>query len=947
MKQTRNVDSSCCAVFLRRISLGIFILLAGYVSFVFAGNTGKIAGKVTDAKTKEALVGVNVIVQGTTLGAVTNLDGDYTILNIPPGAYTLKASILGYDLVTVNEVRISIDLTTRQDFALTETVMEQKEVVITAQHPLVQKDLTATTAVIGKEEIAALPVTEVSQLLNLKAGYVSGSLRGGRTGEVAYWIDGVPVTNAYDGSQVVEVNKNMVQEMQVVSGAFNAEYGQAMSGIVNIATKEGESKFHGGLSGYGGQYATSSDANYDQEGHEISELFPGLNRFQPTAIHDIEGNLSGPLIGDALTFFANARYIYFGGDFYGIRRFNPQNVAYFDSSNNYHLYRDPSGKGDSSFVPMNWSERSYAQGKLTWHINPTLKLTGNFIYDDDVAKAYDRTYFLDPDGKGNNYNVSNTFIFQLTDMLSPSTFCTLGGSYFDKDFQYYLYQDPHDPRYVNPGVAISTEPYSFLTGGTDLGRSHQVTITKLLKFDLSSQVNQNNLIKGGVEFRLHHIYDENMTLIPVQSEVAFNRVTSNPYIQTEIPDLGTVNHDMYNHSPVELSGYIQDKLEFSSFILNIGIRYDYFDPNALVLNDAHPDPNDPLHHMYTVDDPDIYSPITPQHLADNLSMRETYWYKKASVKTQLSPRIGASFPITSTGVVHFSYGHFFQIPNFQRLYENPQFVLGQGTGNQGLFGNADLAAEQTTNGELGIQEQVAEGLSMDLTAYIRDIRNLTSSNSQTVIYGGSAMYTQYQNSDFGYVKGVVLTMKKRFSEKLSATLDYTYQIARGTASDPTQARTALIGGALPEVQIAPLNWDQRHTANATLSYDSHPWGFGLIGQYGSGTPYTPQTIASDISTILTNSESKPTFFDLDAQAYYEFQTHPVKVVLFARVINLLDIRNETGVFPLTGRADFTPEEQLAYSTNPAQDVNTVDQYYRYPDHFSEPRRIEVGLNFDF
>jgi len=946
MKHTREVDSSCRAVFLWRLSLIIYMLLAGTVSIVVAGTTGKIAGKVTDAKTKEALVGVNVVVVSTSLGAVTNLDGEYTILNVSPNTYSLKASILGYDPVTVNGVQVSMDLTTHQEFALTETVMEQKEVVITAQHVVVQKDLTATTAVIGKEEIAALPVTEVTQLLNLKAGYVSGSLRGGRSGEVAYWIDGVPVTNAYDGSQVVEVNKNMVQEMQVVSGAFNAEYGQAMSGIVNIATKEGESKFHGGVSGYGGQYATSTGANYDQQGRVISELFPGVNRFQPTAIRDIEGNLSGPLMGDNLTFFANARYIYFGGDFYGIRRFNPQNVAYFDSSNNYHLYRDPSGKGDSSYVPMNWSERSYAQGKLTWHINPTLKLTGNFIYDDDEAKAYDRTYFLDPDGKGNNYNLSNTFIFQLTDMLSSSTFCTLGGSYFDKDFQYYLYQDPHDPRYVHPDVAISTEPYSFLTGGTDLGRSHQVTITKLLKFDLSSQVDQNNLVKGGVEIRQHHIYDENMTLIPVQSQSAFSRATSIPYIQTEIPDFGTTNHNMYNHSPTELSGYVQDKLEFNSFILNIGVRYDYFEPDAVVLNDAHPDANDPLHYMYTVDDPDIYSPITTRHLADNMSERESYWYKKASVKTQVSPRIGASFPITATGVVHFSYGHFFQIPNFQRLYENPQFVLGQGTGNQGLFGNADLEPEQTINGELGIQQQLTEDLSADLTAYIRDIRNLTSSNGETIVFGGSAKYTQYQNTDFGYVKGVVLTMKKRFSDRLSATLDYTFQIARGTASDPTQARTAIIGGALPEIQIAPLNWDQRHTANMTLSYDSHPWGFGFIGQYGSGTPYTPRA-TTDISTILTNSQSKSSFFDLDGQAYYELQTQPVKVVLFARVINLLDIRNETGVFDLTGRADFTPEEQLAYSTNPHQDVNTVDQYYRYPDHFSEPRRIEVGLNLEF
>ncbi len=913
-----------------------------------AGSTGKIAGKVTDARSKEPLVGVNIIVTGTSLGAATDINGEYTILNIPPNVYNVKASLLGYNPVLVDGIKVSIDLTTRQDFELTETVVEQKEVVITAERPLVQKDLTATTAIVGKDQISALPVTEVSEVLQLQAGFVAGSLRGGRSGEVAYWIDGVPVTDAYDGSQVVEVNKNLVQEMQLVSGAFNAEYGQAMSGIVNIATKEGESVFHGGLSTYGGQYATTSDPRYDQSGQMISQLFPGLNKFTPTAVRDIEGNLSGPLVGNDLTFFTNARYIYFDGWLKGVRRFTPENIAYTDSAGIYHLYRDAVGRGDSAIVPMNWSERKYAQGKLTWRASPVLKLTANYIYDNTTAKAYDRSYFLNPDGKGNTYNLSGTGIFQLTHTLSSSTFYTLGASYFDRDVKYYLYDDPHDPRYVNPQVQISYEPFSFLTGGTDLGRFHRSTITKLLKFDLSSQVNQQHLLKGGVEFRLHKVFYENMTLLPVQTQAAWNPGSSNPYIQTEIPDLTSLSHDMYEHRPKEFSAYLQDKLEFQDFILNIGIRYDYFQPDGVVLNDSHPDPNDPLHYMYTVDDPSIYTPIRPDHLRDDLSVRETYWYKKASVKSQFSPRIGASFPITATGVVHFSYGHFFQIPRFERLYENPAFKLGYGTENQGLVGNADLQPEQTINGEIGLQQQLSDDISVDVTAYIRDIRNLTGSNNEIILFGGSAKYTQYQNTDFGYAKGIVLTLNKRFAGGFSSTIDYTYQIANGTASDPTEARNAILGGALPNVQLSPLAWDQRHTLNATFSYNSHPWGFSFIGQYGSGTPYTPQT-TQPITIPLTNSQTKPSYFNLDGRAYYELPFEPVKFVLFARVFNLLDTRNETGVFPLTGRADFTTEEARDYQSLPtlSQDVNTLDQWFRYPTNFSEPRRIEFGMNMEF
>ncbi len=272
------------------------------------------------------------MVEGTSSGAATNIDGFYNILNLPPGKYTLIASAVGYNKKTITNVSVSIDQTTTIDFLVSSQVVEGEEVTITAVRPLVQKDQTAKTAVVGGEQIAALPVTEVAQVLQLQAGFVGGSLRGGRKGEVAYWIDGVPVTDNFNGSQVVEVNKNLVQELQLVSGAFNAEYGQAMSGIVNIATKEGGQKFTGGAGGYIGQYVTTYSGD---------SLFPGLNKVDPAAIRNIEANVSGPILGEDLTFFVNGRYIYFDGWRKGFRRFNPENISYTDDiTRQFYLYRD-------------------------------------------------------------------------------------------------------------------------------------------------------------------------------------------------------------------------------------------------------------------------------------------------------------------------------------------------------------------------------------------------------------------------------------------------------------------------------------------------------------------------------------------------------------------------------------------------------------------------------
>ncbi|MBI3786882.1 MAG: carboxypeptidase-like regulatory domain-containing protein, partial [Ignavibacteriales bacterium] len=514
-----------------RVFFASLILSVG-LTVVYAGQTGKIAGVVKDKKSNEVLIGVNVTLEGTTLGAATDIEGRYAILNIPPGTYSVKVSLVGYTPTKITDVTVNIDLTTTIDVQLSETVLELgQEVVIVAERPLVRRDQTAKTAVIGKDELSTLPVTEFSQVLNLQAGFVAGSLRGGRKGEVAYWIDGVPVTDVYDGSQVVEVNKNIVQEVQLVSGAFNAEYGQAMSGVVNIATREGGRSFTGSLGFYGGDYVSSH-----------KDLFIGIDKINPVAIRNFEGNLSGPILGENLTFFVNGRYIYFDGWLNGSRKFNPQNIAYTDSAGKFQLYRDASGRGDEAVVPMNWSERKYGQGKLTWRITPLLKASYNIIYDNNTAKAYDRAFTLNPDGTGKTYSLSTTQIFQLTHTLNDKTFYTIGASLFDKDIKYYLYEDPFDPRYVHPKVAIPPDQFSALTGGTDLNRFHRSTRTALVKLDLSSQINPSNLIKVGVEARSHKISFESIQLRPIDQQSDINLATASPFIKTQIPDLSSNFH---------------------------------------------------------------------------------------------------------------------------------------------------------------------------------------------------------------------------------------------------------------------------------------------------------------------------------------------------------------------------------------------------------------------
>jgi outer membrane receptor for ferrienterochelin and colicin len=1026
-----------------------------------AGTTGKIKGIISDASSNDPLIGANVIIENTVFGGAADFQGNYLILNVPPGKYTIRAMMIGYNALRIENVNVSSDFTTDLNFSLSTTVLELGETVtVTAERPMVVKDLTATTAVVGAEEIAALPVTEVSEAVELQAGLVKGAdggihVRGGRKGEISYWIDGIPVTDVYDGGTVVDVNKNMVQELQVVSGAFNAEYGQAMSGIVNITTKEGSNAFGGSFSTYFGDYLSKNN-----------DIFHGIDEVNPTAIRNFEGGINGPIIKDKLYFYLNARDIYFDGWLHGQRRYNPSAVTYsapgipkweeFESLNmlsldgsfpgyeenarfagysNYfyrirtnlgdtlcvgtndldqtltdvrrdhpdadwvvadqvpmynlqyvlgslpnidslfvpvpttdstysELYEQirnahSKGKGDNKTVPMNWNHKVYLQGKLIYRLTSGIKLSYNYILDNVDYEDFDFNYLYNPDGNLNRYREGQTHIFQMTHSVSTTTFYNLGISYFSKGYSHHTYDTQDDPLYVHPFVDLQL-PYSFKTGGTNNSWFNRETQTLLAKWDITSQITRIHQIKAGAEWRKYRVTQEDITLRPIETQSSNDLLFDSPFITTRIMGENTTYNNSYTHKPSEISVYLQDKMEFKNMIVNLGLRADYFEPDGTVLNDE--------------SDPTLYNPIKPENryrdygtdgLPDTydsdgtesngrqdtgepevtLAERQTYWYKDASAKLQISPRLGVSFPVTDRGIFHFSYGHFFQIPRFERLYQNPDFELDSGTGNVGVIGNADLKPEQTISGEIGLQQQVTDDIAVSVTGYFRDIRDLAGTRADEIqLFGGSARYSKFVNSDFGMIKGVILALNKRFSQNWSASLDYTLQNAQGTNSDPEAARNALLGGNLPEVQFTALDWDQKQTVNGSFSYGGKTWGTSLIAQWGSGLPYTPRQ-EEDITTLLTNSQRKASSFNADVRVYKDFNIGPGQLTLFFRVFNLFDNLNEINVFNDTGKAGFTTDQQVAEATNPSECINSLDRWYTIPTHYSEPRRVEIGLNY--
>lgn len=930
----------------------VIVLAAAFLlpAVLEAGTTGKIAGVVKDAQTREELVGANVVVEGTAFGAATNVEGYYVILNLPPGTYRLVASAVGYSKKTVADVRVSVDLTTTINIDLGSTVLEVgEEVVVTAERPIVRKDLTSTESRVDASTIESLPVTEVQDVISLQAGVTTASdggihIRGGRTSEVAYWVDGVSVSDVYDRSQAVQVDNQSVQELQVISGTFNAEYGQAMSGVVNIVTKDGDQHLRGNVSVWMGDYLADDGWSYDGAVRTIqpgvppglvdeSELYYNLGGFNPTDNYNLEASLSGPIPGvDALTFYLSGRYFTTDGYLYGQNLFFPTGVIDERAFTIQSLENpnEPVIALQDNPMAMNSRQRRSGQGKLTWQVSGSSKVSLSGLISSIDFRDYSHDWRFTPDGDVRKYDRGYNLTGQWNQTLGSTAFYTVSLSYFLKNFREYLYEDPLDPRYfyVDPTLADrnSTEFINIGVNGHQFKRS---TETRALKFDYTDQISRLHQIKAGLEGRIHRLYLEDYNVVYPQEnnfQPAIPASTSNLYVD-------------YTETPVELSAYIQDKLEYESMVVNIGFRFDYFNSNGQVLADP--------------SDPNIYDPLKPENKALTLEERQAIWYKDAGAKWAVSPRFGISYPITDKGILHFSYGHFLQIPSFIHLYQNAGYKVAASEDVQGPYGNADLEPEQTIMYELGLQQQVAANFSFDATIFYKDTRDWVTTGPEIPTYS-TRRYQIYINRDYANTKGFVLSVYKRpVGDIFSAQLAYTFQVAEGINSNPDDERAALLNNSEPARSLTPLNWDQKHQVNLSLGLTEPDWGAFLVGRYGSGFPYTPsanqaEATGGDVSVaIKNNSRRRPESLTFDIRAYKNFALGPVTLSAFLRVFNLFDTRNESNVYSTTGRATTTPEIEGLSNVTPRNGVNTVSEYLIRPDYYSEPRELQFGVDIMF
>ena len=904
---------------MRIVGLLFLCAIVGGAATPAAGQTGKIAGRITDATSGEPLPGATVVIEGTTLGAAADLDGYYDIINVKPGDYVLLASMVGYARTRVQNVEVSVDRTTRINLELQEEVLEGEEVIVEARRPLIEMDRTTSASYIDSESISNLPVQEIKDLLQLQSGVAYDAagrlhLRGGRAGEVAYMVDGIPVTDQFRGGSKIEIENSWIQELQVISGTFNAEYGQAQSGVINIVTKEGETEKYGGsASFYAGSYLTSQS--------DFFRNSAGLNADQ----YNGEISLSGPLrILPSGSFFVNGRYFSSDGWLYGNRRVRIEDTvpiqAYIQEAQQNASDRetlvgikvpDSLQTGDRAYVPMNPNDKLSLHGNVSLRPFRNAKVSYSIFLTDGQWKNYSDARRFAPDGQPTIYENGANHIFSFTHTLSHSTFYRAAASYQHSRRENFLFEDPLDAPYQGPAYSAN----GFLFGGTSNGRGLSTQQTLLGKLDLTSQVNRQNLLEAGAEFQQHRVEDRSLTTI------SDGPVYEAPVLR--IPARNTAGNDHYTHRPVEFAAYVQNKLEISEIILNAGLRFDYWNPSAGVPADleATTDPNDGIR---------LTSPL-----------------RSAETSMQLSPRVGIAFPISQNGVLHVSYGHFFQVPRFSYIFTNSEFEVQLGD-LETIMGNADLKPERTVAYEIGLQQALTSSWKFELTIYYKDIKNLLG--QEIINTRDKKVYARYINRDYGNTKGLVFSLIRQFSGMFGATIDYTYQVARGNASDPNAVfvDNQVQPPRESEKQVLPLDWDQRHSVNGTaIIGDPRDWTVSLIGRFHSGQPYTPTNPCSQLSQQFENSERKPSVLTLDVNLAKRLKIGRQSVRLFAKAYNILDSLNPKSVYSSTGNP-YHPYRTLGEAEVVRQNPNFLfEEIDLRPDFFEEPRRVVVGFSMDF
>ncbi|MDC0383557.1 TonB-dependent receptor [Candidatus Marinimicrobia bacterium] len=907
--------------------------------FLLAQSSGVFTGKVIESKSGEALPGVNVMVKGTYYGTATDLDGRFIIKNINTGSYDVEVSMIGYKVILQTGVKIQKESNTELNFSLDETVLSfGEDVIVLGKKPLFDVNETSSVARVRKEEIENKVVSSVEDILSEQIGVTTQDneihIRGGRIDESMFIVDGFSVKDPLSGySGNLFVNPDAIEELEIITGGYSAEYGQAMSGIVNIKLKEGRDSYEGALK-YSSDRLLPDNYNSDRLEFNLGgpdfffETVPSLFKI------DLPGRFS---------FFLNGYGKMYDGNLPTASKLYPHkywSLPFISEEGEDKLINKLAGRENNDW---------HLLYKMTWALTPKKKISISYDASTNInqgyymPRAFSSTYF--PYSYMNildNYNTitRDTRLFNLnwTHTLSTKSFYefTIG------QFATMEHSSVQDLSWTEYQERLDLEPINYNLDNIDQDGNVEITYGDQFYdtgfapewYDLSSENTRMDLDWTIITESGHKIktgFEHTITDIQV--------------LDIDEPWSGSsgfgVNYDNYNAKTYFGAFYLQDKISFEGMTLNVGLRSDYWIPGRYVesaINDT--------------------SNIIITDEARELFKKETFNFPWAGepfkMKARISPRFGISHPVSDNDVLYFYYGHFSQLPTFQYVYAK---INSKAQSTYQVFGNPNLNPKTTVQYEIGVKHRFSEDQVFELKAYWKDMFDYET--SQTIKPSNpkyaNLSFNMYFNADYARSRGIEAILKSRILANWYLDLNLNYSIITGKSSSPLD-NLLVQAGQLSEKPLGEsyMSWDRPFHFFTNLSY-SNPknWGASARIEYESGRRYT-RSIQDTI--IFVNEKayydgprednnpfaniSKTAKKNIDVKLYKTVDWDRYKIKGYIEIENLMNKQVPRRVNPFTGDG-YEPGETYGYylvnSPNPNQD----------PSRYNKPRSMEVGFQFIF
>lgn len=862
--------------------------------FLLAGTTGKIKGKVSDRESGEPLAGANVQIVGTTMGAAADLNGEFVVLNVPAGQYSVKASFIGYQDVTIAEIRVNADLTREVNFKLATTLIEVGAINIIAERPLVNKNATNAVRIQSAEDIEKIPVRGVLATVALQPGVVvqDGLLyvRGGRFDEVGYYLEGANARDGNTGVNAISVIPEALEEFQVQAGGFNAEFGGSNAGIIRQTLKSGGTDYH-----FSFQAETDNVVN---PGNKLLNTYSYGNS-------DYTATFSGPvpMTNNKLRFFFAGQNVFQRdriSQFWKGFDFN-HSPTYVDESHFPLLITNFNGDPleasiqstgihmKDGILPRTSRQLQVGNGTLVYDANPFIfRMGGSFSYQhqDGIGGFPDYTRNLFNTDRTRQDELSTGLVnFKFTHLLGAKSLYEINLNYFDRRSTYYdpIFKDNYwaywdsvasadqgidfysweNPSLWRGGNTFDINGFDFISPGVP---SSGIGIANGIGGGSGYNKNKRNYVGGSLAFTTQYKSHE------VKFGANFERWTVRTFIIDPQAQLNAArnNPDIYRRA---LEGSKDDQRAFANAegtfqLFNFG--YDPFGNE--ISGDGVDGPRNPQYFssylqdrfeisdlvinaglrldIFDNDDFVFTDPLNPPWDRANYGLHEDQLTKK-SAEVAFSPRLGLAFPVTDRTVFHMQYGKFVQAPTFVNMYNGSLWynaIFTGGTSYQNTLVGVGLEPEKTTQYEIGFNQQFSDNAAFDVTLFYKNISGQLESlkiiTNQTT---QASSYNVLVNGDFATTAGLELSINLRRTNRISAQLNYTMSRSLGTGSVPNSAIAGVELGQETPSLVSPLAFNHPHRGSLNLDYrfakgDGGPilerTGLNLLFTFSSGHPYT-------------------------------------------------------------------------------------------------------------